>query len=221
MKKYLNPDYNILYETDDIKMGKIASYIYKTDPMHLLFGLARYKFVAKMLNGYKKVLEIGFGDGFFSPVIKKNVKELDGIDIDSNFVNFFNKDNIYSDQIKFTQMDATKGQILKKKYDGIFSLDTFEHINPSKNDKFLKFILKCSHENTAVLIGLPSLESQKYASKLSKKGHVNCMSGDILKKKLKKYFGNVFVFSMNDEVVHTGFNKMAHYLIALCTNPKL
>ena len=97
MKKHLNPDYDILYKTDDIIMGKVASYIYKTDPMHLLFGLARYKFVAKMLNGYKKVLEIGFGDGFFS-------------------------------------------------------LDTFVHINPSKNDKFLKFILKCSHENTLVLI---------------------------------------------------------------------
>jgi len=33
---------------------------------------------------------------------------------------------------------------------------------------------------------------------------------------LKNYFNNVFLFSMNDEVVHTGFNKMAHYLIAIC-----
>ena len=26
---------------------------------------------------------------------------------------------------------------------------------------------------------------------------------------------------MNDEVVHTGFNKMAHYLIVLCTGKKI
>ncbi len=30
----------------------------------------------------------------------------------------------------------------------------------------------------------------------------------------------VFLFSMNDEVVHTGFSKMAHYLLALCVTPK-
>ena len=53
---------------------------------------------------------------------------------------------------------------------------------------------------------MPSLESQKYASKQSKEGHVNCKSGENLKKLLNKYFINNFVFSMNDEVVHTGFS---------------
>jgi 2-polyprenyl-3-methyl-5-hydroxy-6-metoxy-1,4-benzoquinol methylase len=221
MKKYTNPDYKPLYKTEDIQMGKIASYIYKTDPTHLLFGLSRYKFVAKTLNGFDKVLEIGFGDGFFSPLVKKNVNKLDGFDIDSNFVKLFNEQNIYSNVINFKQMDITKKTFFKKKYDAIFSLDTFEHIKPSKADNFLKFIIKCSHEKSVTIIGIPSLESQIYASELSKKGHVNCMSGEDLKKKLKNYFGNVFVFSMNDEVVHTGFSKMAHYLMALCTNPKL
>jgi hypothetical protein len=28
------------------------------------------------------------------------------------------------------------------------------------------------------------------------------------------------MFSMNDEVVHTGFGPMAHYLIALCAGPR-
>ena len=37
---------------------------------------------------------------------------------------------------------------------------------------------------------------------------------------LEKYFKNVFLFSMNDEVVHTGFSKMAHYLICLCVGAR-
>jgi len=37
-----------------------------------------------------------------------------------------------------------------------------------------------------------------------------------LKKTMEKHFANVFMFSMNDEVVHTGYHKMAHYLLALC-----
>jgi hypothetical protein len=35
---------------------------------------------------------------------------------------------------------------------------------------------------------------------------------------LSQFFHNVFIFSMNDEVVHTGFHPMAHYIIGLgCT----
>jgi hypothetical protein len=67
---------------------------------------------------------------------------------------------------------------------------------------------------------MPSLESQTYASEASRAGHVNCQSGPQLKATLERYFDNVFIFSMNDEVVHTGFHKMAHYLLGLCCGPK-
>ena len=56
-----------------------------------------------------------------------------------------------------------------------------------------------------LIIGTPSLESQLYASPLSKEGHINCKSSDELKALLEKYFTHVFMYSMNDEVVHTGF----------------
>jgi len=71
------------------------------------------------------------------------------------------------------------------------------------------------------IIGIPSLESQAYASPGSREGHVNCKSGITLQTLLLQYFDHVFLFSMNDEVVHTGFSKMAHYLLALCVNPKI
>ena len=67
---------------------------------------------------------------------------------------------------------------------------------------------------------MPSLESQKYASKESKQGHVNCKSGEQLRKTLNKYFWNTFIFSMNDEVVHTGYFPMSHYLFGIACNPK-
>ena len=67
---------------------------------------------------------------------------------------------------------------------------------------------------------MPSLESQKFASTQSKIGHVNCKSGKDLKGFFSKYFSNVFLFSMNDEVLHTGFEQMSHYLFVICTNKK-
>lgn len=39
---------------------------------------------------------------------------------------------------------------------------------------------------------------------------MNCKSAPNLKALMQEYFHNVFMFSMNDEVVHTGFHKMAH-----------
>jgi hypothetical protein len=38
---------------------------------------------------------------------------------------------------------------------------------------------------------------------------------------MEDYFHNVFVFSMNDEVVHTGYYPMAHYLFAVCAGKKI
>ena len=37
---------------------------------------------------------------------------------------------------------------------------------------------------------------------------------------LEGHFDNVFLFSMNDEVVHTGFHPLAHYLFAVCAGRK-
>jgi hypothetical protein len=67
-----------------------------------------------------------------------------------------------------------------------------------------------------LILGSPSLQSQVHASAPSKAGHVNCKEAGAWKKLLADYFHNVFVFSMNDEVVHTGFHPMAQYLLALC-----
>jgi hypothetical protein len=44
---------------------------------------------------------------------------------------------------------------------------------------------------------------------------MNLYSGDRLREQLKRYFHQVFLFGANDEVVHTGYLPMAHYLIAV------
>jgi hypothetical protein len=37
---------------------------------------------------------------------------------------------------------------------------------------------------------------------------------------LGRHFYNVFLFSMNDEVVHTGFFPMAQYILGLACSPR-
>ena len=101
-----------------------------------------------------------------------------------------------------------------------FILDVLEHIQPSDEDRFIKNTLDSLKLNGSLIIGMPSIESQKYASAPSKAGHVNCKSAEDFKKLMEKYFYNVFIFSMNDEVLHTGFYQMSHYLFTLCCNKK-
>jgi hypothetical protein len=71
------------------------------------------------------------------------------------------------------------------------------------------------------IIGMPSLESQPHASAISKEGHVNCQSAPVLKATMQRYFHSVFMFCMNDEVLHVGFHKMAHYIIAVCCDKRV
>jgi 2-polyprenyl-3-methyl-5-hydroxy-6-metoxy-1,4-benzoquinol methylase len=207
----------ILNTYPDILLGKHTCQVWSDDPKHLLFSLSRYKFVSKMLADYKNVLEVGAGDGFQSRIVDVVVKNLvlsDNLKMSEKFFqkNYFNKN-------KYLVIDFTKklDKKLKNKFDGIYCLDVIEHIHRFLSNKFIKNINYCLKKKGTVIIGTPTKESQKYASKLAKAGHVNVYSKNELKEFLKPHYSNVFLFSMNDEVVHTGFDKMSHYVFALCT----
>ena len=202
-----------------IKLPFRANHMYQEVPRAMLFSLARYKFVSKILSGYNHVLEVGCGDGFFSRVVHSEVKNLSLSDFDLTYLNEAKrihsnnqwKCNIIHHDILSNKILSSKG----KKFKAAYSMDTLEHIKKSDEKKYFTNICAALEKDGVFICGMPSLESQKYASPISKKGHVNCKSGDNFKKIFKKYFKNVFMFSMNDEVLHTGYFKMSHYLIAV------
>jgi len=200
-------------------MGSVASLVWRDDPKHLLFMMARYKFVAKMLSGKKRVLEVGCGDAFCSRIVAQEVGRLCAVDFDPVFV-----EDARARMEKEWAFDCAVHDILtcpvKGSFDAAYSLDVLEHISRSKEKKFIANINASLTPQGVLIIGTPSRESQRYASARSRKGHVNCMDHARLKALLSRYFYNVFIFSMNDEVIHTGFYPMAHYLFALCAGKK-
>jgi hypothetical protein len=70
------------------------------------------------------------------------------------------------------------------------------------------------------ICGTPSKYSEKYASERSRIQHINLKTAPEKKDLFEKYFDFVWIFSMNDEVVHTGYYPMAHYLFAVCCGKK-
>src|SRR5215471_12532083 len=64
-----------------VSLGPIYSDSWLRDPKHLVFALARYKFVAKMLHGCDRVAEVGAGDGFGAQIVRNEVARLDCYDL--------------------------------------------------------------------------------------------------------------------------------------------
>ena len=95
------------------------------------------------------------------------------------------------------------------------SLDVIEHI-PQKSEKlFIDNIVSSLSDQGVLIVGTPNITANEYASPVSKAGHINLKSADTLKNLLFQSFHNVFIFSMNDELVHTGYSPMAHYLLVM------
>lgn len=194
-------------------VGGMSAYAWDDDPKRLAFTLARYKHTAKMLAGYDKVLEIGCSDGYASRIVRQHVNYLKCIDTDKQAIELAKQRN-YSTKWSIT-FESYNGNLsgFHGHYDACYLLDVLEHIEPYNDDLFLSDIRKVA---PVCVIGMPSLESQQYASKLSKEGHVNCMKADVLKNKLSRYWSHVFLFTMHDETLGTSYYPMAHYLLALC-----
>ena len=200
-------------------LGLMTNQVWWDDPRRLVFSLARYKFISKLLSGRKHVLEAGCGDGFASRIVLQEVEKLSAIDFDPLFI-----EDIHDRMKDRWAFEAKQHDILSAppegSFDAIYSLDVMEHIVEKNERIYIQNLMGSLKDHGVMIIGMPSLESQQYASPPSKAGHVNCKSGKDFKVLMEEYFHNVFMFSMNDEVVHTGFYPMAHYLFAVCTQKK-
>ena len=215
------PQYQFLLELQQKEglqhLGLMSSQVWRDDPRRLGFVLARYKFVAKMFAGMNKVLEVGCADGFGTRVVRQEVAQVVATDFDPVFIeqNRARVERKWPVEFRVHDMMAAP---LAEDFDGAYALDVIEHIPESDEQKFVGNMAASVNAWGVCLLGTPSLQSQVYASLPSKEGHVNCKDAPGLKALMSKFFHNVFIFSMNDEVVHTGYYPMAHYLFALCCN---
>ena len=194
-----------------IELGPITSYSLLHDPIHMAFVLSRYKFVARMLSGKRKVLELGCGDAFGTPIVAQFVKSLTASEIDPRYVEDNKKRLAKIGNIKFELFNICEGKT-KEKFDAIYSIDVIEHLDRHLTKSFLENSADSLTSDGVCIVGTPNITSAKYASKQSRIQHINLQSQESLRIHLEKYFRNVFMFSMNDEVVHTGFAPMAHYI---------
>lgn len=207
------------YKEGGVCLGPYTSHIWRHDPRHLGFLLARYKFCAKMLSGKKSVLEVGCGDSIGTSVVLQEVASVHGIDFEPLVIHDAKDRNIHGEKASYEVHDMLEGAV-RGAFDAAFSLDVIEHIPPEKERLFIKNIADSLTKNSVLIIGTPNISAHAHASEGSRLGHINLKSGKTLKASLEEFFENVFLFGMNDELVHTGFSPMSHYLLCMAVGKK-
>ena len=198
---------------DSVNFGDRISYWCHKTPRRLLHHTAYYKFAAKMIGGGKSVLDLGCAEGLGTWLLAKECGTSFGVDIDRQAIETAQR-NWQGNNILFTC-----GDFFETHYDTLFnaavSFDVIEYIPGERAEGFLTIIREAMTPYGVAVIGTPSLEGQRFTSKISKRGYVNVYDGERLEKEMRRHFQHVFIFSANDEVIHTGYLRMAHYLIAV------
>lgn len=196
---------------DRLVLGQVTTHIYKHNPKQLLFMLARYKHAARLLPQRSiKVLELGCGEGFCTQLLAQPGNSVLGVDSDSCAIR-------ETSELP-SRCEYICDDFLGKKYgvfDAVVSLDVIEHIPLASECLYMNTICTNLNPTGMCVIGTPNESAFKYASEGSKIGHINNYSAQRLYDTVEKYFHNVSILCMNDEVLHTGFYPMAHYLLAV------
>ena len=199
------------FDTEEIRLGPWTSYSLINDPKHMCFVLSRYKFCAKMLSGKQSVLEVGCGDGFGIPIMAQSVKKLYVADWEERLI----KGNVarlsHLKNVEYIHHDFNLSP-LSIKMDAVIAVDLIEHLDPENEAIFTENMVACLKPTGTMIIGTPNITASQYASPQSEALHINLQSMKMLRELMERFFDNVFLFGMNDEVLHTGYDPMCHYL---------
>ena len=207
----------ITNDVEEIVLPQFESDEVIGDFKHFMISLSRYKFAGKMLEGKRSCLEIGCNTGFKTMLLSQFVDRVVGIDYEESAIQCANE-RFSNSKRTYLCADALNMKPLDEKVDAVVALDVIEHINKKDEKKFINSIIMNLTEKNGggvCLIGTPNITAAEYQSEESRLSHINLYSHDRLRLLLSDYFYNVFMFGMNDEVVHTGFPSMAHYLFGI------
>ena len=203
-----------LFEAGTIALGPWTSHSLIHDPKHLAFVLGRYKFVAKMLQGRARVMEIGVGDAFGLPLVASAATHVYALDWDQRLLDGNLQRLEHLTNVTYVLADPNT-QSLNLEVDAAYWVDVLEHLSPDSEAAVLENILRCLPDDGVLLTGTPNKTAAQFASPQSEVAHINLKTMEELRALMQRYFRNVFMFGMNDEVLHTGFGPMCHYLWSL------
>jgi hypothetical protein len=227
MARTLEPQYEACFAEPPVTLGPMTGSSWRWNAKRMTWYCSRYKFISRMLAGLSSAAEIGCADAFASRIVAQEVPDLTLYDFDPVWVRAAKDGGALEFAKAVHCVDITKDP-LGEKYNGIYCCDMIEHVYPKDEPAMMENVCRSLYRDGIFIAGAPSLEFQQYSQLPRHEGgsgelsrvHVNCRSGEMMRADMRKYFRNVLLFSMNDEVVHTGDPRMAAYLFTVCIGPR-
>src|SRR5215475_8651787 len=134
-----------------VELGAMHAASFAEDPKHLLFVLARYHFVARMLQGRSLVLEVGCGDGTGARLVVPVVRCIIGMDRQE--YGKFPGAAFQQGDIRFDKPDITQGEL-----DAVYVIDVFAEIEVKQEDLAAWHMAYSPKRDGACIVGMPFLE---------------------------------------------------------------
>ncbi len=176
----------------------------------LLYHLARYKFVAKLLRPTDDILEIGCGSGYGARFLSNFCHYVTAQDIDAEMIKYA-LENYKNSNVNF----ITNYNPEEKQYDAIVCLEVIEHMSRKNALALMLKMALMVKDNGAVFISTPRKIDK--VSENRKRFHIHEYTIDELKEDLDEIFERSFIFSQIDENIGTfNYNNAWNY-IAICT----
>lgn len=158
---------------------------------------APYRFSEKIVEE-KKVLEIGFGDGYGSFYLAPYVKDL--IAIDLFFKNIALAQKKYQHKnLKFLAMNGYELAFKERIFDAVLAFQLIEHIPRAFHNKFLQEIKRVLKEDGFLILTTPNLLClQKKGREYAKNPHHDLEFSDrMLFDLLKEYFSRIDIYKVD------------------------
>jgi 2-polyprenyl-3-methyl-5-hydroxy-6-metoxy-1,4-benzoquinol methylase len=202
----------IMEDPRRVTLGRQTGCWFERTPQLALFYTAYYKFAAKMIGRGKRVLDVGCGEGLGTWLLATECGFSRGIGPDEDAIAVA-KGNWPEQKVEFLCTEfrsSPPGQ-----WDAVVSFDATGHFLLANAGPFLKTTADNLTPYGVAVVGAPNPPGQGNASEVSKAGHGNGSAAEQLEEEMRRFFGHVFMFSANEEVVHAGVSPVAHYVIAL------
>ncbi len=189
------------------------------DPLSILFRLARYKFAYRQLRGTERVIDVGCGDGTGTYMLRQACRQAVGIAIDPDWFvpELLSRQD---DDFRLLHADALDYRD-GRPFDVAVCMDVIEHLPQADGPRLLDNVVRLLTAEGRLFLGTPSAKTGEWRNQRSRADHQHEYTREEVQALLDERFRQVIFFSMNDEVVHTGFDPLAWYLMFVAAGPRL
>jgi len=189
---------------------------FRGNPLMAAVKLARYKFPARLIAPEDRVLDLGCGNGYGAYFYATVAREVIGLDLHADLEGAAER-GLARDNLTLVKGDILDlpSEVAGATFDVVVAVDVIEHFYRDDGERIVADYSERLSDRGMMILGTPNRGSGAYRSEASRRVHMHEYEPEELRTLCDRHFKRTLLFSMNDEVVHTGFAKMAWFFYVL------